>query len=89
MGGLAMFDRKEMRRVLISEAIFKRAASRQDLEKLVKTYLKKNYKGYNLLEIDINSGFAICERLDVDGEGEHNEQLTNTRRTVDRIAGVS
>ncbi|WP_369355569.1 hypothetical protein [Lysinibacillus capsici] len=84
MGGLAMFDRKEMRRVLISEAIFKRAASRQDLEKLVKTYLKKNYKGYNLLEIDSNSGFAICERLD--GEGESDEQQCN-ESCKDKLTG--
>ncbi|HDR4393054.1 hypothetical protein V4C29_23955 [Bacillus cereus] len=78
MGGLAVFDRKEVHRVLISAAIFKKAASRQDLEKLVKTYLKKNYKGYNLLEIDINSSFAICERLD--GEGESDEQQCNESR---------
>lgn len=84
MGGLAMFDRKEMRRVLISEALFKKAASRQDLERLVKTYLKKNYKGYNLLEIDINSGFAICERLD--GEGESDEQQCNESRK-DKLTG--
>lgn len=72
MGGLAMFGRKEVHKVLISEAFFKMAVSRQDLERLVKGYLKKSYKGYNLLEIDINSGFAICERLDE--EGELNEQ---------------
>ncbi|WP_436866586.1 hypothetical protein [Bacillus fungorum] len=74
-----MFDRKEVHKVLISEAFFKMATSNQDLERLVIRYLKKSYKGYNLLEIDINSGFAICERLDK--EGELIEQKCNENST--------
>lgn len=84
MGGLAVFHKKDVHNVLISEAIFKKAKSRQTLEKLVMAYLKKNYKGYNLLEIDINSGFAICERLD--GEGESDEQQCNESRK-DKLTG--
>lgn len=68
MGGLAVFHQKEVHNVLISEAILNKATSRQDLERLVNRYLKKNYKGYQLLDINFNSSMAICERLDEEGE---------------------
>jgi len=68
MGGLAVFDRKEVHRVLISAAIFKKAASHQVLEQLVRAYLKKSYKDYNLLEIDSDGGFAVCEKGEIPDE---------------------
>ncbi|EJQ03106.1 hypothetical protein IE3_05477 [Bacillus cereus BAG3X2-1] len=48
MGGLSMFDQKEVHKVLISEAFFKMTISRQGLERLVIRYLKKSYKAFNL-----------------------------------------
>lgn len=68
MGGLAMFDQKEVHKVLISELFFKIAKSSQDLERLVNEYLMKSYKGYKLLEIDSNSGFAVCEKGEIPDE---------------------
>ncbi|MFY0147846.1 hypothetical protein [Bacillus cytotoxicus] len=63
-----MFYKKEMHNVLISESFFRVASSHQDLERLISGYLKKNYKGYNLVEIDANRGFAVCEKGEIPDE---------------------
>jgi hypothetical protein len=84
MEGLAMFDQKGLHNVLISEAFFKTVTSRQGLERLVTGYLKKNYKGYKLLKIDVNSGFAICERLDEEGELDEQQCDENRKNKLTR-----
>lgn len=66
MGGIAMFEQREIHNVLIGAALFERANSPQHLNQLVLGYLHKNYQNYCLLNIDTQNRLAICERSEID-----------------------
>ncbi|WP_026908925.1 hypothetical protein [Paucisalibacillus globulus] len=55
-------------KVLLPKRIFKKAKSEQEVQALTKEYMQR-YPHYSL--IDIENGFAICERNNSLQEGNH------------------